>query len=300
MAITRRNMNNSPSPFDANTPATTALKVEDAAVIKVNRDTVSTLILAMTAGMFIGLAFVFYVVATAGGSALPYGLNKLIGGLCFSLGLMLVVVLGGELFTSTVLNITARASKRVTTKALMRNWGLVYLGNFIGAMLLVGLMIAAKHYEAGHGLIGLGYLQTAQAKLHHTFGQAFALGIMCNIMVCLAVWMAYAGKTVTDKLLAVVLPVAMFVAAGFEHCIANMFLIPMAIFTKQVATADFWANAGIDPSQFADLTWSQFILHNLVPVTLGNIVGGAIFVGLTYWFVYRRPALAKAQNDNQV
>lgn len=119
-------------------------------------------------------------------------------------------------------------------------------------------------------------------------------------MVCLAVWMAYAGKTVTDKLLAVVLPVAMFVAAGFEHCIANMFLIPMAIFTKQVATADFWANAGIDPSQFADLTWSQFILHNLVPVTLGNIVGGAIFVGLTYWFVYRRPALAKAQNDNQV
>ncbi|WP_295027875.1 formate/nitrite transporter family protein [Shewanella sp.] len=138
-------MNNSPSPFDANTPDATALKVEDAAVIKVNRDSVSTLILAMTAGVFIGLAFVFYVVVTAGGSALPYGLNKLIGGLCFSLGLMLVVVLGGELFTSTVLTITARASKRITTKALMRNWGLVYLGNFIGAMLLVGLMIAAKH-----------------------------------------------------------------------------------------------------------------------------------------------------------
>ncbi|QFU23325.1 formate transporter FocA [Shewanella eurypsychrophilus] len=292
-------MNNNPSPFDASTPAVTAKKVEDAAVVKVNRDTISTLLLAITAGVFIGLAFVFYIAVTAGGSALPYGLNKLIGGLCFSLGLMLVVILGGELFTSTVLTIIAKASNRVSTLAVLRNWTLVYLGNFIGAMLLVGLMISAKHYEAGHGLIGLGYLQSAQAKLQYTFGQAFTLGIMCNVMVCLAVWMAYAGRTVTDKLLAVVLPVAMFVAAGFEHCIANMFLIPMAIITKLVATPEFWANAGVDPSLFADLTWSQFLLHNLVPVTLGNIVGGAIFVGLTYWFVYRRPELDKANNDNR-
>ncbi len=292
-------MKNTPSLVDANTPLATAQKVEDMAVVKVNRDTLSTLILAITAGVFIGLAFIFYIVVTAGGSVLPYGLNKLIGGLCFSLGLMLVVVLGGELFTSTVLTITARASKRITTKALMKNWGLVYLGNFIGAMLLVGIMIAAKHYEGGHGLLGLGYMQTAMAKLQHTFVQAFALGIMCNVMVCLAVWMAYAGRTVVDKLLAVVLPVAMFVAAGFEHCIANMFLIPMAIITKHVATPEFWANAGIEPSQFADLTWSQFLLNNLVPVTLGNIVGGAIFVGLTYWFVYRRPQLNRADSDNQ-
>lgn len=285
-------MNNTPSPFDASTPIATAKKVEDAAVVKVSRDTVSTLVLAITAGVFIGLAFVFYIAVTAGGSALPYGLNKLIGGLCFSLGLMLVVILGGELFTSTVLTITARASKRISTKALLRNWSLVYLGNFIGALLLVGLMISAKHYDAGHGLLGLGYLQTAQAKLQYSFGQAFTLGIMCNVMVCLAVWMAYAGRTVTDKLLAVVLPVAMFVAAGFEHCIANMFLIPMAIVTKFVATPEFWASAGVDPSHFADITWSQFLLHNLVPVTLGNIVGGAIFVGLTYWFIYRKPELA--------
>lgn len=290
-------MNNSPSPFDASTPANTAQKVEDAAVVKIGRDTQSSLLLAMTAGVFIGLAFIFYVVATAGGSALPYGLNKLIGGLCFSLGLMLVVVLGGELFTSTVLTITARASKRVTTKALLRNWGLVYLGNFIGAMLLVGLMITAKHYDAGHGLIGLGYMKTAQAKLHHDFFQAIALGIMCNIMVCLAVWMAYAGRSVTDKLLAVVLPVAMFVAAGFEHCIANMFLIPMAIISKNMAGTEFWTSAGVSPEQFADLTWSQFVFHNLVPVTLGNIVGGALFVGLTYWFVYRRPLLAKQGSE---
>ncbi|WP_076414753.1 formate transporter FocA [Shewanella sp. UCD-KL12] len=292
-------MKNTASLVDANTPLATALKVEDAAVVKVNRDTLSTLILATTAGVFIGLAFIFYIVVTAGGNVLPYGLNKLIGGLCFSLGLMLVVILGGELFTSTVLTITARASKRITTQALLKNWGLVYLGNFIGAMLLVGIMIMAKHYEGAHGLLGLGYMQTAQAKLQHTFGQAFALGIMCNIMVCLAVWMAYAGRTVVDKLLAVILPVAMFVAAGFEHCIANMFLIPMAIITKHVAPSEFWANAGIAPSQFADLTWSQFLLNNLVPVTLGNIVGGAIFVGLTYWFVYRRPQLNSANNDNQ-
>ncbi|WP_394204114.1 formate transporter FocA [Shewanella waksmanii] len=282
-------MQNSPSPFDAITPATTAQKVEDTAVVKVNRDTTSTLVLAMTAGLFIGLAFIFYVVVTAGGQSLPYGLNKLIGGLCFSLGLILVVVLGGELFTSSVLTLTAKLSHRVSLAAMLKNWGLVYIGNFIGAMLLVALMIAAKHYESGHGLLGLGYLTTAQAKLQHSFTQAIALGIMCNIMVCLAVWMSYAGRSVTDKVIAVILPVAMFVAAGFEHCIANMFLIPMAIITKQVATTEFWAHAGIEPAQFADLTWSQFVFANLIPVTIGNIIGGALFVGLTYWFVYRRP-----------
>lgn len=273
-------------------PAETAKKVEDVAVEKINRNKLSTFMLAVTAGIFIGIAFVFYVVATSGAHGmLPYGLTKLIGGLCFSLGLMLVVILGGELFTSTVLTITARASKRISTKQLLGNWALVYFGNFVGAMILVALMITAKHYMSGHGVFGLGYMTTAQAKLHHTFSQAFALGIMCNILVCLAVWMSYAARTVTDKLLAVVLPVAMFVAAGFEHCIANMFLIPMAIVTKNVAGPEFWTSIGANPSQFADLNWQQFIFHNLVPVTLGNIVGGAIFIGLTYWFVFRRPSL---------
>ncbi|WP_028775201.1 formate transporter FocA [Shewanella waksmanii] len=289
-------MQNSPSPFDAITPANTAQKVEDTAVVKVNRDTVSTLVLAMTAGLFIGLAFIFYVVVTAGGHDLPYGLNKLIGGLCFSLGLILVVVLGGELFTSSVLTLTAKLSKRVSLTAMLKNWGLVYIGNFAGAMLLVLLMISAKHYESGHGLLGLGYLATAQAKLQHSFIQAIALGIMCNIMVCLAVWMAYAGRTVTDKIIAVILPVAMFVAAGFEHCIANMFLIPMAIITKQVASTEFWAQAGVDPALYADVTWSQFVFANLIPVTIGNIIGGALFVGMTYWFVYRRPALKRGSD----
>ncbi len=281
--------------FDALTPLLTTLKVEDTAVIKVERDTFSTLLLAITAGMFIGLAFIFYVVATAGGSTLPYGLNKLIGGICFSMGLMLVVVVGGELFTSTVLTIVARASARVSTFALMRNWTLVYIGNFIGAMVLVGLMIMAKHYEAGGGVVGIGYLQAAQAKMNHSFSQAFALGILCNIMVCLGVWMAYAGRTVADKLLAVILPVAMFVAAGFEHCVANMFLIPMAIMSKQVAAPEFWLQSGLQVEQFVDLTWSHFVFNNLIPVTLGNIVGGAIFVGMVYWLVYRRPVLSQAK-----
>lgn len=288
-------MSNIQSSFEHLSPILLVEKVEQTSFNKTQQSMKAGLVNAIIAGVFIGLAFVFYISVTAGGGSLPYGLSKLIGGFCFSVGLLLVIVLGGNLFTSSVLNITARASKKISTRQMFKHWVLVYAGNFIGALMLIGLMIGAKHYDSGHGLLGLGYLQTAMAKLSHAPLQAFFLGIMCNILVCLAIFMAHAGKSLTDKLVAVFFPVALFVAAGFEHCIANMFLIPMAIITKDSASADFWVNSGLNPMQFADLTWSQFFFTNLIPVTVGNIVGGAIFVGLTFWFVYRQPAL-KTEN----
>lgn len=278
-----------PESFDAFLPPEMAKKAEDMGVAKATKNLLSSFVLAITAGAFIGIAFIFYTVVTNNGGSIGWGANKLLGGLAFSLGLMLVVVNGAELFTSTVLTVVAKASKKITWSQLARNWFLVYVGNFIGAFGLVLIMQTAKHYELDHGMLGINYMHVAQHKLHHSFGQAVALGTMCNVMVCLGVWMTFSARSLTDKLLAVVLPVAMFVASGFEHCVANMFQIPMAIMTKNAAGAEFWAATGQNAAQFADLTWSNFILHNLIPVTLGNIIGGGVLVGMVYWIIYLRP-----------
>nr|WP_319391225.1 formate transporter FocA [uncultured Cohaesibacter sp.] len=275
--------------FDALMPAEMAKKAEDVGVYKATKQPMTTFVLAMTAGAFIGIAFVFYTVVTNGNSDMGWGANKFIGGLAFSLGLMLVVVNGGDLFTSTVLTVVAKASKKITWGQLAKNWGVVYVGNFVGAIGLVAIMQIAQHYEQGNGSLGLNYMHVAQHKLHHGFFQAVALGTMCNVMVCLGVWMSYAGRSVTDKLLAVTLPVAMFVAAGFEHCVANMFQIPMAIMTRTFAGPEFWEATGTTAADFADLTWSNFVINNLIPVTIGNIIGGGVLVGLVYWFIYLRP-----------
>lgn len=278
-----------PDHFDALLPPEMAKKAEDAGVAKATKSPLTSFCLAITAGAFIGIAFVFYTAVTNNHSGIGWGANRLMGGIAFSLGLMLVVVNGAELFTSTVLTVVAKASKKITWLQLARNWITVYVGNFCGAFGLVLIMQAAKHYNLDHGLLGINYMHIAQHKLHHTFGQAVALGVMCNVLVCLSVWMTYSARSLTDKLLAVVLPVAMFVMAGFEHCVANMFQIPMAILTKNAVGADFWASTGQNAANFADLTWSNFIFNNLIPVTLGNIIGGGVLVGLIYWVIYLRP-----------
>ncbi|MBQ1784998.1 MAG: formate transporter FocA [Gammaproteobacteria bacterium] len=270
-----------------------AKKAEDVGVAKATKDLLYTLSSAITAGAFIGIAFVFFTVVTTGGGALPYGINRLIGGVCFSLGLMLVIICGGELFTSNVLTVVARASAKISGRQLLRNWAIVYLGNFIGAMGLVLIMFLTDHHADADGQVGINYLNIAQHKLHHSFIKAVALGIMCNVLVCLAIWMTFGARTATDKMVAVVLPVSMFIVAGFEHCIANMFEIPMAMMIQQLAADTFWQAAGANPADYADLTWGRFIFNNLIPVTIGNIIGGGLLVGLTYWFVYRRPDLQK-------
>lgn len=279
------------NPFDALMPAEMAHKAEEMGVNKATKDPVQSFYLAITAGVFISIAFVFYTTVTTGAGEMPYGMAKLIGGLAFSLGLILVVICGGELFTSSVLTTVARASGRITTPQLLRNWVAVYLGNMVGAFFFVVMIWLAQQHMTGNGAWGINAMKIAQYKLHHSFGQAVALGVLCNLMVCLAVWMTFSCRSATDKILVMLLPIAMFVASGFEHSIANMFMIPMGIVISNFAGPEFWIATEHVPAEFADLTMSHFIFNNLIPVTLGNIIGGGFLVGMTYWVLHRRPEL---------
>ncbi|CDG97967.1 formate transport protein (formate channel 1) (FNT family) [Xenorhabdus bovienii str. puntauvense] len=276
------------NPFNLFPPAVMAQIADDSGVYKVNKHPAVTYLSAIMAGVFISIAFVFYITATTGTSSIPYGLAKLTGGICFSLGLMLVVIFGADLFTSTVLTIVSKTTGRITWSQMLKNWINVYIGNLIGALFFVILMWQSGQYAVANGSWGLNVLQTADHKMHHTFIEEVCLGILANLMVCLAVWMSYAGRSLIDKLFALILPVAMFVASGFEHSIANMFLIPFGIIIKNFAPTEFWAKVGATPEQFPQLTVSHFITDNLIPVTIGNIIGGAILVGLIYWFMYLR------------
>lgn len=276
------------NPFNLLPPAVMAQVADDAAVYKTNKHPAITYLSAFTAGMFISIAFVFYITATTGTADAPFGFAKLVGGICFSLGLMLVVVCGADLFTSTTLTIISKATGRITWGQLAFNWFNVYVGNLIGALFFVALIWFAGQYTAANGLWGLNVLQTATHKIHHTFIEAVALGILANLMVCLAVWMSYAGRSLADKLFALILPIAMFVASGFEHSIANMFMIPLGILIKEFAPAEFWTQISMSPDQFSQLTVGNFITENLIPVTIGNIIGGSLLVGLVYWLMYLR------------
>jgi len=275
--------------FDALLPSEMAAKAEDIGANKVGMNVGSVFALAVLAGAFIALGAVFATTVVAGASgSLPFGVVRLVAGLVFSLGLVLVVVGGAELFTGNNLIIMAWASRKVSTWALLRNWLIVYGGNFGGAVATAGLVYMSGQYEFGHGSVGAAALATAQAKLSFSFGQAVVLGILCNGLVCLAVWLTYSCRSTADKILAIIPPISAFVAAGFEHSIANMYFIPIGLFVKEGATEPFWSNLGKKAADFPELTWGQFLLGNLLPVTLGNIIGGAVLVGAVYWFVYLR------------
>ncbi|MEZ8141801.1 formate transporter FocA [Enterovibrio norvegicus FF-33] len=274
--------------FDSLPPPQIAERAAEIGVAKATKDPAKSFLLAISAGIHIGIAFIFYTTVTTGAGDLPWGMVRFVGGLAFSLGLILVIITGGELFTSSVLTLVARASGKITWKALFKNWAVVYAGNLVGAALLVVCMLIAQQYMFDNGQVGINAMKIAEHKLHHGFFQAVALGIMCNVLVCIAVWMTYSGRTLTDKIMVMILPVAMFVSAGFEHCIANMFQVPMAIGIKFFAPESFWQMTGTTAAQFSDLSMMTFIVNNLVPVTLGNIIGGGLFVGMWYWMIYLR------------
>lgn len=272
--------------FDALLPAEMAVKAAETGVKKTALDTLRMFLLAILAGAFIAMGAVFATTVSAGGSALPYGITRLLAGLAFTLGLILVVVSGSELFTGNSLIIIAFANRRITLGALLRNWGIVYLGNFVGAVLTAYLMFIARQYTFGGGAIGLAALGTGEAKTSLGFAQAVVLGIFCNALVCMAVWMCYSARSTIDKILAIIPPISAFVAAGFEHSIANMYFIPVALFIKQFSSPAFFEAIKKTPADFPHLTWSNFILVNLIPVTIGNIIGGVVMVGMMYWFIY--------------
>lgn len=293
--------------FDAILPPGMAHKAEDIGVKKANLDPINMFVLAVLAGAFIGIGAIFATTVAAGGmsvtdaagaaafkTGLPYGITRLLVGLVFTVGLILVVVGGAELFTGNTLITMAYASKKVTLAQLLRNWTIVYIGNFVGSVLTAFIVFLGKQYAFGNGQIGLAALNIANSKVDFTFMQAVALGIMCNALVCMAVWLCYSARTTTDKILAIIPPISCFVAAGFEHSIANMYFIPIGLFVKYFGDAKFFEVIGKTAADFPNLTWGNFFIKNLLPVTIGNIIGGAVMVGLIYWFVYMRKATAPA------
>ena len=274
--------------FDAIMPATMALRAEESGVKRASTDPVTLLLLSVMAGAFISFGAIFATTVSAGSADLPYGVGRLLTGLVFSVGLILVIIGGAELFTGNNIIVMAWASGKVKTRALLLNWFLTFVGNFAGAILTAALMFYTTQYTFGGGAVGLAALSTANAKASLDFIPALTLGIMCNALVCLAVWMCFSARTAVDRILTIVPPIAAFVAAGFEHCIANIYFIPMGLFIKAGAPDSFWTAIGKTAADYPELTWRNFLVGNLVPVTLGNIIGGSIMVTAVYWFVFLR------------
>lgn len=268
--------------IDAYSPAEMAERVETMGVAKAKMHFWPTFALSVLAGTFIAFGAQFYTVATAN-SGLSYSMEKLIGGLAFSLGLILVIVAGAELFTGNNLIAMAWADGKVSTAKLMRNWALVYIGNFIGSMAVAVLVLASGQWRLDDYSIGVNALSIAKAKVDLSFATAFARGVLCNVLVCLAVWLCFSARTVVDKIAAIIFPITGFVASGFEHSIANMYFIPMGLILK--VSPGIIQRAGFELSELTRLNLSGFI-NNLIPVTLGNIVGGSLLVALVYWSVY--------------
>jgi formate transporter len=274
--------------LDALLPPQMAARAEDVGVTKAKIDTVSLFVLAVLAGAFISLGAIFATTVSAGTEGLAFGPVRFLAGLAFSLGLILVIVGGAELFTGNALIVMAWASRKVSSGSVLRNWTIVYAGNFVGALATAGVMFVSGQYTFGHGSVGLAALSIGNAKAGLDFVPAVVLGVMCNALVCLAVWLAFSARTTTDRILAIVPPIAAFVAIGFEHSVANMYFIPEAIAIRTWAPAGFWASIDRAPADFSNLTVEAFLVQNLLPVTIGNVIGGAVMVGVVYWFVYLR------------
>jgi formate/nitrite transporter len=268
-------------------PAQMAERAEAVGVTKATSPAVSLFVLAVLAGAFIALGCDFFTTVTTD-SGLGYGPSRLLGGLAFSLGLFLVVVAGAELFTGNNLVVIAWASRRVPTALLLRNWGIVYAGNLVGAVATALLVFVSGQWRFNDHAVGANALRIANAKVNLGLEEALALAVLCNGLVCLAVWLCYSARSTTDKAVSVLFPITAFVASGFEHSIANLYFVPLGLLLKE--KPDVVAAAAIDEADLGNLTLVDFVVRNLVPVTIGNVIGGALLVGAVYWFVYLRPA----------
>ena len=277
--------------LDAIPPPEMAERMENVGVKKVRLDFWSMFALAVLAGAFIGLGAEFSTLVITD-SGLGFGVNRLLGGLVFSLGLVLVVIAGAELFTGNNLIAMAWVSGKLTLGQVMRNWIIVYFGNLVGSLLTVMLVYLTRQWTFANYHVGVTALNIANAKVNLSFAEGLARGILCNALVCLAVWLCLSGRSVTDKILAIVFPITAFVASGFEHSIANMYFIPMGLLLKgepQVVAA-----AGRVAGDLVNLNLQGFV-GNLISVTTGNIFGGGFMVAVVYWFIYRRPQEGKSR-----
>lgn len=247
-------------------------------------------LLAILAGAFIAFASEGSNMAAFNLFANPetYGLGKFVAGLIFGTGLMLVIVAGGEMFTGQTLILTAVLDRKVRVSQMLINWTLVWIGNLVGSLFLAYMMVNSGLFNSGDNVLAAMTIKIASYKVSLPFMSAFWLGLMCNWLVCPAVWMSFAAKDITGKLLAIFFPIWLFITSGFEHSVANMYYIPAGILAKSNPK---WVEAaalyGVTPEKLEHLNWTTFFINNEIPVTLGNIVGGAILVGGYYWFVYK-------------
>ncbi len=281
--------------FDDFLPSDIAKRVESAGIKKAKLSFLSLFLLAIMAGAFIAIAGEFYTLVIFD-STISLGFTKLIGGLCFSIGLILVVIAGAELFTGNTMIVMAFASRVVTWKQVLKNWAISYVGNFIGALTVVTLMFLTNQWKAKGFLLGAKAVQIAALKVNLGFVEALASGILCNALVCLAVWMSFSARTVTGKIAAIIFPITAFVASGFEHSVANMFFIPMGIVLKNNPGV-LEALSKMDPGLNISRVNISGLFGNLLPVTLGNIIGGSIMIGLIYWIIMILPEKIKNKNS---
>jgi formate/nitrite transporter len=280
-----------PSHIDALLPAEIARSAERIGAQKVREDATRLLVLAVLGGAFIALGAMFATTVLAGAAGvLPYGVARLLAGIVFCLGLILVIAGGAELFTGNALMVMAWAARKVRLGEMLRVWSIVYVGNFIGATGTAVLVYLSGQPTSGGGSVAATAIRLASEKTALSFDHALFLGVLCNVLVCLAVWLALGARTIGDKVLAVLFPVSAFVAAGFEHSVANMYLIPLGLLLKTGASDALLTQAG-NPASFDGLTLGTFFV-SLIPVTIGNVIGGGVLVAGTYWFVYLRPRAA--------
>lgn len=285
--------------IDAYSPPQIAARIDKVATVKAQLSYAQTFILGILAGVYIAIGAQFATLVISD-STLHFGLTSLIAGIVFSLGLMLVVVGGAELFTGNTLIVMGYITKRITTRDVVNNWTVSFLGNLVGSLTMVFWMSKSHQWEFFHNMVGAKAVLIANMKVNLPFKTALARGVLCNSMVCLAVWLCFSGRSVADKIISIVFPIGGFVASGFEHCVANMYFIPIGIVLKRnpdvVAAAEKMAGKTLDLS---NLTWKGFFIDNLIPVTLGNIVGGVILVGVVFWFVYLRPHISLSLSVKQ-
>lgn len=275
------------SSADTLMPPDVARACEMAGVTKAGRDAVALIVLGVLAGAFIAFGAIFMTVVLTGAGDIPWGVARLLAGLVFSLGLILVIVGGAELFTGDSLMIVACASQRINLAALLRAWSLVYLGNIIGAIGTALLVFLSGQHGLNGGAVGKTALSVAAAKAALPTIQLFFLAILCNVLVCLAVWMSFAARSTTDKVMVIVPPIAAFVAAGFEHSIANLYFLPYGLAIKIWAGDTFWVGIGQTAAAYPALNAAN-ACHNIAVATVGNLIGGSLMVGAVYWFIYLR------------
>ena len=275
--------------IDALLPAEMARRAEFVGIRKAETPVLTMFALSVLAGAFIAIGAIFATTVAAGSGTLPYGVARLLTGLVFCVGLILVVVGGAELFTGNNLIVMAWANRKVSTAELLKNWAIVYAGNFVGSVGTALLVLFSGQYTFGKGAVGITALSIAASKASLNPLNAFFLGILCNVMVCLAVWMTFSARSTVDKIMAIIFPISGFVAAGFEHSIANMYFVPIGLFIQQFDPA-FLASEAVTAANLnlSALTWGNFLVNNLLPVTLGNTIGGAVLVAAVYWAIFLR------------